>query len=273
MKQTVKRLLGLLLAASLLGGSALAANAPYAFEDFDMEVTVPEGDYYILTRDMDPDSPTPANVGMTAEQVNGILEGGSIYLDALYYDASYELTVIVLEGEDYQTVFNYDLLSKMMKDATASEVKRELERQGFEVRQDISWTEENGNPFLVIEMGPTEATKWSYQYQTVYNGRLVAASANSVFLEEPTDEIREQVKRLAQGIRFTRKLPTPESVLEAYQQEDQGGTPWLGFVVRILGAALIGAAVVAVYQVLSRRKKKKSASPAEDQGSTGGDER
>ena len=128
MKQGVKSVISLLLAAVLLCGNTLAVGETYSFEEFDFEVTAPEGDFYILTRDMAPEDPTLMDVGMTAEQVKEILEPANIYLDALYYDASYELVVTVLEGEDFEAVFNYDLLSKLQRDAATSAGTRELER-------------------------------------------------------------------------------------------------------------------------------------------------
>lgn len=275
MKRTVKSALALLLAAVLLCGSALAAGETYSFEEFDFEVTVPEGDYYILTRDMDPDSPTLVDVGSTAEQVNEILESGNFFLDALYYDASYELTVMVLEGEDYQAVFNYDLLSKIQKDAVASETKREVEREGLEVRGDITWEEIGEAFYMVAELGPTETAKWAYQYQTVYNGRMVAVSANSIFLEEPTDEIKEQVRLLAEGIHFTRRLPTPQEVLDAYEEEENGST----LLPSILKGAIVGALIGGGYEVFSKLRKKKEkeievqdAPVSENEASTGGND-
>lgn len=275
MKQTVKSALILLLAAVLLCGNALAAGETYSFEEFDFEVTVPEGDYYILTRDMDPDSPTLVDVGLTVEQVNGILEPANIYLDALYYDASYELTVTVLKGEDFEAVFNYDLLSKLQRDAATSEGTRELKRQGYTIKGDASWYEGEGAVFAVMEMVPPDGSvTWSYQYQTVYNGRAVAVSATSVYLDAPTDEIKEQVRLLAEGIHFTRRLPTPQEVLDAYEEDEKGST----LLPSILKGAIVGALIGGGYEVFSKLRKKKKEKenadklPAENEASTGGND-
>lgn len=274
MKRTVKGALALLLAAVFLCGNALAAGETYSFEEFDFEVTVPEEDYYILTRDMDPDSPTLVDVGLTVEQVNEILEPNNIYLDALYYDASYELAVVVLEGEDYGSVFNYDLLSKLERNAIASEAKRELERQGYTVTGDISWYEGEETVFVVLEMELPDSAGWSYQYQAVYNGRMVAVGASSVYLEEPTDEIKEQTRLLAEGIHFTRRLPTPQEVLDAYEEDEKGST----LLPSILKGAIVGALIGVGYEVFSKLRKKKKEKenadelPAENEASTGGND-
>ena len=274
MKRTVKSALILLLAAVLLCGNALAAGETYSFEEFDFEVTVPEGDYYILTRDMDPDSPTLVDVGLTVEQVNEILEPNNIYLDALYYDASYELAIMIIENEDNENIFNYDLLKKMQKDAVVPEAKREFERHGEQVVGDVFWYEEGETPFLVIELATTEDSGWSYQYQTVYNGKMFVAYASSAFTNEPTDEIKEQTRLLAEGIHFTRRLPTPQEVLDAYEEEENGST----LLPSILKGAIVGALIGGGYEVFSKLRKKKKEKenadelPAENEASTGGND-
>lgn len=260
MSQAAKGVLGLLLAAVLLCGNALAAGETYSFEEFDFEVTVPEGDYYILTRDMDPDSPTLTDMGMTAGQVNEILEPVNIYLDALYYDSSYELAVVVLEGEDIEAVFNYDLFSKLERDALASEVKRECEGKGHTVTGDISWYEGEDAFFLVLEVSNPK-NGWSYQYQTVYNGRAVAVSASSAYLDAPTDEIKEQTRLLAEGIHFTRRLPTPQEVLDAYEEDEKGST----LLPSILKGAIVGALIGGGYEVFRKLRKKKTEKETESQ--------
>lgn len=274
MKRGAKSLAGLMVAVILLCGNALAADEPYIFDEFDLEITVPEGDYYILTRDMDPDSPTLVDVGLTVEQVNELLVPANVYLDALYYDASYELAVMVLKGEDYEAIFNYDLFSKLQKDATASEVKRELEREGHTVRGDLSWYEGEEAHFIVMEMDVPESDGWLYQYQTVYNGRAVAVNASSVYLDAPTDEIKEQARLLAEGLHFTRRLPTPQDVLETYEEDGKEST----LLPSILKGAVAGGLIGAGYEVLKRlgRKKKEKASQvmpepgSEHDTSTGG---
>lgn len=268
MKRMGKSALGLLLAVMLLCGNALAAGETYSFEEFDFEVTASEGDYYILTRDMDPDSPTLVDVGLTVEQVNELLEPNNIYLDALYYDASYELAVTVLEGEDYKEVFNFDLLSKLERDATASEVKRELERQGYTMTGDISWYEGEEAVFIVIEMVLPDA--WSYQYQTVYNGRAVIVNASSLFLDAPTDEIREQTRLLAEDIHFTRKLPVPEEVRRAYEEGEEEPSLLIDILKNSLIGAVVGGCGYKAFVFLRKKKEKKTASANEKL--EGGDE-
>lgn len=286
MKQGVKTAVGLMLAVLLLCGSAQAAGETYTFDECDMEITVPEGDYYILLRDMDPEDPTLPNVGLTAEQVNEIMEPGNIYLVALAHDISYELHVNVLTGEDYEEIFNYDRYSKFERNVLAAEVTREFEKQDdFQMVGDITWYEGEEAVFLVIQLDSPEGDIWGYQYQTVYNGRMITVSAASASLEEPTDEIREEVRRLAENIHFTRRLPTPQSVLEADEEEDSWSlSKTLTVSVSLLIAAVFSSMFAAnakksrmnyqeaLESVEEERKQSAHDNPEEGSEETGGDD-
>ena len=274
MKRMGKSALALLLAAVLLCGSALAAGEIYSFEEFDFEVTVPEGDYYILTRDMDPDSPTLVDVGLTVEQVNEILGPTDICLNVLRHDFSYELNVLAAEG--HEAIFDYALLNKQQRDEMVAESKKIIESSDYTLIGDISWYEGKEAVFAVVELVHTESKEWSYQYQTVYNGRMVTVSASSIYLDTPTDEIKEQTRLLAEGIHFTRKLPVPQEVLDAYEEDEKGST----LLPSILKGAIVGALIGAGYEVFSKLRKKKKeketeaqdAPVSENKASTGGND-
>ncbi len=264
----MKRWMGAFLALAVAAAvcpAGWAANEPYVFEEWDMEVTVPEGDYYVLLRDMDPESQVLTDVGLTVEQVNELLEAGNIYLDAIYYDASYELAVAVLTGEVYERTFDYAVLnSKLEKDATAAGMKRELERQGHTVEGDVSWYEGKEAIFFISELHQ-EPKGWSYQYQTVYNGISVLINASSLYLDAPTEEIKEQVRLLAEGIHFTKKLPVPQEVSNAYE-EDGEEAPWSwSKLLRIVAGLLVVAVFSSVHAANVRKSTKKLQTSIEEE--------
>lgn len=250
----MKRWMGVfaaLLLAALCGLSAWAAEDTYAFPAFDLEITAPGEDYYILLRDMDPDSPALADVGLTAEQVNELLRANKTYFHALYHDRSYELMVGVITGEECEKIFSYDILSEAQRKYLADEMTKEAEKQDtIQLVGDITWYEGEETPFLVGEFLRTGESGWSYQYQTVYNGRMITAFATSYGSSELTDEIREETRRLAEGIHFTQKLPVPQEVLKAFGKED----PWSWRKTLTVTAGLVGAAVFSSLFAANMRK-------------------
>lgn len=239
-----------------------AANDPYVFEEWDMEVTVPEGDYYILHRDMDPDSQELIDMGLTVEQVNELLEGEDIYLDAVCFDGAYELAVIAVAGEEFEDVFDYGLFSKFQKNVASAVNKRVWEEQGYQVTEDISWYEGEEALFTVLSLVLPDENSWCYRYQTIYNGRLIIVSASSLYLDAPTDEIKEQTRLLAEGIHFTRKLPVPEEVQKAYEEEN-GPSMLMDILKNALIGAVIGGGGWTVFELLKKKKGKKTASESE----------
>ncbi len=247
MKRWMGAFLALVMVAALCP-KGWAANEPYVFEEWDMEVTVPEGDYYILLRDMDPESQTLADVGMTAEQVNEIMATNNIYLDALNFDASYDLAVTAVSSEDYEAIFDFAQLSEKQKDASIEVIKKGLEQLNCTIVGDISWYEGEEALYMVLEVDIPEWESWAYQYVTVYNGRMIAAKASSTYLEAPTEEIKEQVRLLAEGIHFTKKLPVPQEVLDTYEKGEKGR----GDLLNALGKTILPGAVCAmsVYMLL-----------------------
>ena len=270
--KAMKRWMGALLALIVVIGicpAGWAAGEPYVFEEWDMEVTVPEGDYYILLRDIDPDSQALADMGFTVEQVNELLAGEDIYLDAVYFDGSYELAVIVIAGEDFEAVFDYGLFSKFQRNVTSAAVKREWERLGYQVTEDVSWYEGEEAAFAVFGLVPPDENGWIYRYQTIYNGRLIIVTASSIYLDAPTDEIKEQARLLAEGIHFTRKLPVPEEVLESYKEDEEEPSMLMDILKSALIGAVVGGGGYVLFDLLRKKRGKKTGSESEKP--TGGD--
>lgn len=261
----MKRWMGTLLALVVviaIGPSGWAANEPYVFEEWDMEVTVPEGGYYILTQDMDAESPALADMGLTAEQVNEILEQTAICLKIICRDLTYELNVFAEEG--HEAIFDYALINEQQRDAMAAESKKIIESSGYTlIGGEVSWYEGEEAVFAIAELVPADSKDWSYQYQTVYNGRMVTVGASSLYLEEPTDEIKEQTRLLAEGIHFTRKLPVPEEVQKAYEEDENGPSMLMDILKNALIGAVAGGGGYIVFGLLRKKKGKKTASESE----------
>lgn len=267
MKRWAGVLLTFVIMISACSPAGQAAETSYVFEEFDMEVTIPEGDYYVLTRDMDPKSLAQNSEGLTVEQVNEILESDNVYLSAVDHAVTYQLELVVYTNENCETIFNYALLDQELRDAMTAVSKEEIEGQGYTlVGGEVTWYEGEEAVFAVAELVPPGSNDWSYQYQTVYNGRMITVGASSPYLEAPTDEVREQTRLLAEGIHFTRELPVPQAVLEAYEKDEKEGLSLL--MIGLRGGIIGGLGCI----LLKRLKKKKSmgAPHAENEAATGG---
>lgn len=246
LKKLVVLLLAGLLAVVLCAAPALAAENTFRLEEIDAELTLPEGDFYVLRRGMDPEDPALTDMGLTAEQADELLEAGQTYLDLVYFDGTYELTVHILTGEDYEAIFNYANLSKFERDTALAQGAKELRKQGITV-EESDWYETNGLLFFVIKSDIPDSEGWCYQYQTIFNGECIAIAAKSIYTDEPTEEMLEQVKAMADSLRFGHEDQPP-------QEEEEGS----GSILKMaLVGGIAGAAVGGGWQLIENMKKRK----------------
>ena len=266
MKRWSKALLALILVMAVCGPAAHAAGETHFLEGKGIEITEPEGDYYILYRGMDPDDPVLAAFGMTAQQLDETMESDNTYLVAVARDGSYQIRVGVLEGEAYEGLTDSCMLGRRHRYEISAQVAEGLKQQGFALVGGIIWYEEADVPYMVYEGASTEDYAWSYQFQTMYNGRAVVICANSAVLDGPTDYIREETKRMAECVRFPYRIRWMEALSVFWDD-----IPWADIAGGASVVAIIALAGATTYY-RQRRKKRVRASNEEPWERTGGDD-
>lgn len=236
-----------LLAVALCLSTALAAESSWQLEDIDARFALPEGDFYVLYPGMDPEDQALADLGLTSEEIDQIMAEGNMRLDMVCFDGSYELTVHVLTGADFETIFNYALLSKSQRNVLMKEATKEMEKQGMEAEK-CDWYETNGLLFFVTKTGMPDSEGWCYQYQTVFNGKCVSVTARSAYTDAPTEEMLAQVKAMADSLSFGHEdsPPEPEEVESAPNH----------IVRNIMIGGVVGAVAGGVWQWIDKRKKR-----------------
>lgn len=200
------------LLAMLLCCSAVFAAAPagYYLEEMDADIALPAWeDYYFLYPDMPEDNEDLGYLGLTPEDVNGILVPYGISFNALYFDASHEVSVMVTEDETSRMAFNFLNLGQAERSAAAAAVAAELETMGA-VDVSAEWVEGGNACWMTLEYTMPDNGGWIYQYATVYNGKTLTFAASSAYGVELTDEIRNVVADMALGTQFRHTDPTPE---------------------------------------------------------------
>lgn len=240
----------LLCVITFLPVPALAAGMTYTLEELDAEITAPEGGFYIFLRNMEPTAPVLSNIGLTAEELGRTLEEGNIYLDALCYDGSYEFTVQMLTGEDYASIFDCALIDQKDWGDVIEGARSGLEDLGYSVGR-LERYESGAVSYLYGELASEGEVSWLCQYQTIHNGKLISINAVSSSLDRPTQEIRDQLKAMADSLYFTYDAPVPQEVLDAYK-EDLG---WKEIFERAAAAAVIGGILGGGAELLIKRIK------------------
>lgn len=89
--------------------SAQGERNTYAVSELELEITLPEGYNYVLTRELSEDDPDFAELGLTKEQ---LFADDSVYLEALSEDRDAEIIVTMLKNEWSQMYYDFNDLSE-----------------------------------------------------------------------------------------------------------------------------------------------------------------
>lgn len=241
------------LLAAALCCSAFAAEYGYYVKEADASIALPSWeDYYYLYPGMAADSEDLIYLEMTSEEVDNILIPNGILFDALYYDASHEIAVQVIDDGDGE-VLDYSRLRGTERDEVAQAVCAELEQTGCAV-QTVEWLDGENAVWLVTELSLPEGD-WVYQIHTYFGSSALAFTASTATGAELTDEIRQVTANMALGTVFQSYRPASAEEDESPDLEELLDQLPLQ---SILTGALIGfgagVVVVAVIVVVIARK-------------------
>ena len=210
MKRFLTVLTAVLLAVLLCCSAGFAA-APdsYYLEEMDADIALPSwDDYFFLYPDMPADNEDLEILELTPEDINGILVPYGILFNALYYDATHEISVVVNEDEISRTAFNLLELDQAELSTVESAVVTDLEMIGA-VDISVEWAAASNACWMILEYTLPDDGGWIYQYSTVYNGKNLIFTSSTAYGAELTDEIRNAVADMALGTYFYHTEPAP----------------------------------------------------------------
>lgn len=210
MKRFLTTLTAVLLAVLLCCSAGFAA-APdsYYLEEMDADIALPSwDDYFFLYPDMPADNEDLEILELTPEDINGILVPYGILFNALYYDATHEISVVVNEDEISRTAFNLLGLDQAELSTVESAVVTDLEMIGA-VDISVEWAAASNACWMILEYTLPDDGGWIYQYSTVYNGKNLIFTSSTAYGAELTDEIRNVVADMAIGTQFYHTDPAP----------------------------------------------------------------
>ena len=210
MKRFLTTLTAVLLAVLLCCSAGFAAVPDsYYLEEMDADSALPSwDDYFFLYPDMPADNEDLEILELTPEDINGILVPYGILFNALYYDATHEISVVVNEDEISRTAFNLLELDQAELSTVESAVVTDLEMIGA-VDISVEWAAASNACWMILEYTLPDDGGWIYQYSTVYNGKNLIFTSSTAYGAELTDEIRNVVADMAIGTRFYHTEPAP----------------------------------------------------------------
>lgn len=211
MKRFLTALTAVLLAVLLCCSAGFAAESySYYLEEMDADIALPSwDDYFFLYPDMPADSEDLEILELTPEDINGILVPYGILFNALYFDATHEISVMVNEDEISRTSFNLLEVDQAALSTVEGAVVADLELMGA-VDISVEWVNAANACWMILEYALPDGGSWIYQYSTVYNGKNLIFTSSSAYGVELTDEIRGVVADMALGTQFRHRDNTPE---------------------------------------------------------------
>ena len=245
----MKRILTLIFVIMLTALLTVPAMASFMLfiDDFNFFVNVPDG-YYVLTRDMEQTSfGWSLFADSDRQQLMQLYKDNSIYLNAIAEDYSNEMVLTVLEGKDYQSIYN-------INDYSDAKIKKELGKEWESTMKELGVQADNVE---IYQHGDLKYTyfKGSLQengqtvyvmlYSTVVNGRLVQCNIRSY--DGPlTPDHEETLRQLIDSIHFTEIKKNPN--------KSSGSS--------VLTWVIVGAVAGGVSAVVKGRSKKKGTEAA-----------
>ena len=212
----MKRKLLLLILLSLLLTLGVRAADTVRLDDLGLTIDVPS-DYYVITRNMDPDDPDLGVFDMDSDEVMKLLEDNDMYLDLLNDDSSFELTIAMTENaERTLNQFDEDTLADMEEKLAdqygsaglaVNSVEHLTQDSTVFFRINVSG-EQNGSPLQLL------------RYYTVHNYQTIVMD-----LQYWGNAIPESYEKLARGmfssIRFDQVDEVAQTISSASEEEEQ----------------------------------------------------
>lgn len=192
-----------------------AAENTYRLDELGLSVTIPVH-LITFTRNTDENDPVFAELGITKEQMDSIMESGNLYLDAISPDGSYEVTVTMseIQLDDFSGYSDDELLelTSQFNDVYAEDgveidgtIVKGIESEGVEVYDHPQ------EKFLRHHLKIPEYCD-AIQYYTVRGGKLIMVQIRTD-IGGLTNYRTDMIKRVVDSIEFD-----PSTQMEAARQ-------------------------------------------------------
>ena len=193
----IRVLLLLVVFCLLLAASANAAEQVYVLEELGMSIKLPS-DMVVFTRDLDENDPTLAAYGLTKSEMQQLMTDGDMYLDALFKDDGYEITVTMVDSP----LRDYNLYSNTELETLRPLWESELENAGI-ILESLELYQHEQAKFCVFQISqPTEIlTAYGLRYHTVYADKAIGITLQS-YDEEADPDKKAVFKEIIDGIAF-----------------------------------------------------------------------
>lgn len=208
----MKKLISLTLASFCLlsaVSTALAAGQTYDLPDLNMMIDAPEGWSVFSRYYVKEDDPNLELIGMDSKELINVYKKNNIYLDMISTGAVAEIIVAMIEDENSQDTYDFNLISDSDMLSEAESFMKETKDEA--TYSDCSIYKHNQAKFMVFNFTQqiNGITAYGKQYVTVINGNDIQIVLFS-YGSEISDSLAQTVQDTVDSITFlhVRQKPT-----------------------------------------------------------------
>ena len=216
-----------------------------------MSLSIPDG-YYVFTYDTPSEYEGWTKLNLDQDYLIQYFQQNNMYLNAIAPDASQEIVVTQVTGEEQEYLFNLALYEDEVLSESFNELEKEFKAIGAKTG-DMSFYTSGEQKYIYFDFFREEAGQKvnSSMYSTIYNGKTLNITMH-LYGGEIGENERNLLKSVVDSVEFSEKL---EPAGKIYADEESGFKIDWGEVVLsgVYGAVL--AAVVSVIMSLAKKKK------------------
>jgi hypothetical protein len=210
----MKRKLLLFILLTLLLTLGVHAADTVRLEELGLSIDVPS-EYYVITRNMDPNDPDLGVFDMDSEQVTALLEKNDVYLDLMNEDDAFELTISMSKNEERtMNQFTDDALDSM-----ADTLADQFDSSGLTVHSVQHFIQDSTVFFQIFVSGEQDGDPLQLlRYYTVHNYQTVVMDL--LYWGSSLPENYERLaKSMIASIRFDQVDEVAQTVSSATEEE------------------------------------------------------
>ncbi len=176
----------------------------YNLDELELKTSIPN-DYFVITRDISPDSKILSNLGLKKSDIIEQFEIMGIYLNAFTDTYNEEIVVTMFENNDLSY---FILLSDTELDVFASAMINQLQELGVDVKNyDIY--HHTQTKFIKCSFFDKQNNVYGVQYSTLYDGKAINFTMRS-YEGSLSSEQEAIIKTIVDEIEFYKDPPTLE---------------------------------------------------------------
>ena len=193
--------LAVLIICLCFSAKVFAAPQKYEIKELYMTLDVPEN-YYVFTRDIDPNDKNLEKLGLTSEQLSTHFRASSIYFNGIDFDSLSEFVVVMNETDESRDIFDMSKLSDEELQTAVDYFMENFEKGAGKIFKESSIFKTDAATFLAFKFTSRENAYVAegVQYYTIYNGQainIILSGYDNSHIASAMDDMAQMIESIS----------------------------------------------------------------------------